>query len=354
MFYFDESYYIKLLNQVFHKRGTWRINSLGHKVEMKALQRVWDFESTNCNRLSNILNETQRYLAFMLSSDPEKVDRALQISCEPEFKYEEGEVLLSKINKHRQFVHDHVYFAELTLLGVTEFLLKKLDEQDCLRQDSVALYRKGDSDRVVAKLKVRPSTDMRRFEFCKESILYEKEPVVSFEGHAYSQDRERLAAFRVGQIYNLSDGTVLLTRSKKTSWAAKAVRVVYGGEIGKEKGFRDIAAMLILCSDPTKIEETLSALWDVELRKEKHGFKHYFSGMFREFELPLEIQVGTFEAFEEREFGGLDHGNYRQRVRDDIEKAATKYPEVAKAWKILDMTCDPRKLVHADELYVPL
>ena len=65
------------------------------------------------------------------------------------------------------------------------------------------------------------------------------------DGRAMRDEREELMVARIGKVYYLSDGTVVLARTKK-NWAEKIIRVMYADALGQRKGFRDLAACMIL------------------------------------------------------------------------------------------------------------
>ena len=263
-----------------------------------------------------------------------------------------------EITDHREFVRHHLEIAQIALDETLSYIFEELGMQPERVQDSIALYDPRERRTPLAKLVIDPDQPLNNFHYDPtRDIIYMKpdEKIYLSNGRVMREEKEELMVVRVGRAYYLPDGTVVLARTKK-NWAEKIVRVMYSEALGQRKGFRDLAACMILDNEDRRVETQVASLLDLELRKEGRDsgeipINHYYTSKIP---VPLEVLALSFNTFKRMETGDLSHERvFKPKINREIDLAAVNHQDLALAWIILNKTCDMRHIAPQD-VHTPL
>lgn len=307
-----------------------------------------------------IFQETERYLSFMESQGYSLLKPALamaQLKIPIPFLQKTEARVQEEIANHREFVRHQLDVAQIALDETLSYVFEELRVQPERVQDSLAIYDPRERTTPLAKLVVDPNQPLDNFHYEPTDIIYMKkdENIFLSDGRAMRDEREELMVARIGKVYYLSDGTVVLARTKK-NWAEKIIRVMYADALGQRKGFRDLAACMILDKGDRRVERDIASLLELELRKDgrDNGGKPLNQYYTSKLPVPLEVLTLSFDTFERMETGDLSHERvFKQRIGKEIETAALTHREIALAWIILNKTCDMRHIAPQD-VHMPL
>ena len=317
---------------------------------------------TGCSTLDTIFQETDRYLSFMESQGYSLLKPALAMADLPlpiPFLQESEATIQEEISSHREFVRQHLTIAQLTLDETLSYIFEQIGLQPERVQDSIALYDPRERRTPIAKLVIDPGQPLDNFHYEPSTdVIYMKpdEKIYLSNGRVMREEKEELMVLRVGKVYYLPDGTVVLARTKK-NWSEKIVRVMYSEALGQRKGFRDLAACMILDKGDRRVEKEVVRLIGLELRKngrDNGGEKPINQYYTSKIPVPLEVLALSFDTFERMETGDLSHEKYfKPRINREIDLAAVNNQDLALAWIILNRTCDMRHIAPQD-VYMPL
>jgi len=318
---------------------------------------------TGCARLDGILEVSANFLEFMKEQDENTLDTVLDRIETGRFVFDgdSEESIIKRVLEYQRFVNSQLRFADSQLALDMQRIFNNIGIESYEIKDSIALYDTLDRKQPLAKLVVDSKEDLDDIEFNRKNLLYERRERSTFflDGKPYrigpESLLERLMVFRVGSAYYLPTGEVILSRTKKMKWAEKVVRVLYGKELGKEKGFRDIAAFMLLDHGDRITERRIASLdWlGLQLRKEyrakprEDGYStnHYYSDKR---EVPIEFQALSFGEFEKREYGDLSHVRFKGEVEGNIKRKLKTNSELDFVWRLMHRVCDVQFIAPSD------
>jgi hypothetical protein len=303
---------------------------------------------TGCDRLDDIFKETSTLLEHMLRLDFSTLKRVLIASDLANPPEDEHQAL---ITSYRDAVRNHLGFAAAQLDEILGYFLENIGQKDAREEESIALYVPDNGGIPVAKLVVTPNQRLDSLVVNGDSFIYRKEGEV-FDWEDGTLRRkvpggwQDLKVVRVGKVYYLNGGEVILSRNKKR-WDEKNVRIFFADVLQTAKGFRDTSAMMILDRGYDRSVETeLVELLDLGKPRKpyrdqpvdgKPPVNHYFSS---DFPVPLEVLTLSHDTFERMETGDLSHEkNYKERIERELSTAAIIHEELARAWIVLSKVC---------------